>query len=408
MEGSFFNNYNMKKIYIVFSVISLVIVLTYLLCCEHSDEPVNEYSKDVRHIQVLELPEQDLLFTNGEPDSCVFVKLETNKECLMGHIKKMIVCDTLIFIKDYHRQLFVFNTKGKFLNEIGRIGYARNEILHLTDFYVDEQEKRVCIYDAYKKVFSVYSFDGELIQVKSCDNFKFMEAMDICLLPDRKILLTMSYREDIDYSYFSIDEDNYSEEKGLLPCLFKSKEPGRSGNLPQVVTTNNKLYTPRIFSEVIYSYRNSGYSPAFIVNTGLKNVNKKVMKKYSSYENTAEVRKALRENGYFMGLNQIFATERYLRFSLVYDEKGYMVYWDLDKNIGVKHENIYSNETLKFPTFITTTENAFVAFINANELVDGLDVYRKWKHTNIDEVSHTLYEDNPIIAFYYITKEISK
>lgn len=96
----------MKKIVVIVGVVA-ILILVIILC--NKPQPHVQEVQTVEDINIHSLQNKDLLLTNGIPDSCHFVKLETKDGCMIGHIIKMIVTDSLIFIKDYNKNLFVFN-----------------------------------------------------------------------------------------------------------------------------------------------------------------------------------------------------------------------------------------------------------------------------------------------------------
>ena len=59
-------------------------------------------------------------------NNCSFVKLETNSNCLIGSIDKLIFADSLIIIVDktIAKTIYVFDSTGHFKNKVSRVGNA--------------------------------------------------------------------------------------------------------------------------------------------------------------------------------------------------------------------------------------------------------------------------------------------
>ena len=109
-------------------------------------------------------------------DSTLYVALETKPDCLIGEVRMIEKLDSLLFILDYSPNLFVFNTNGKFINQIGKIGDGPNEYVGINAFYLDKKNKRVVIIDEMKGALIHYDYYGKFIEserinsdlIKSC------------------------------------------------------------------------------------------------------------------------------------------------------------------------------------------------------------------------------------------------
>ena len=57
-----------------------------------------------------------------EADSTSIIALETNDECLLGHITKIYPIDGYLIIYDRSSGIYLFDKNGGFINEIGKKG----------------------------------------------------------------------------------------------------------------------------------------------------------------------------------------------------------------------------------------------------------------------------------------------
>ena len=96
-------------------------------------------------------------------DSFDIIPLETREECLISDIKKMELHNDKIFISDRTNQtIFIFDTTGKFIKNIGKKGNGPGEYAYLGDFFLigdsifiqDTYRKKYIIYDINKSSFS--------------------------------------------------------------------------------------------------------------------------------------------------------------------------------------------------------------------------------------------------------------
>src|SRR5690606_38961247 len=71
-------------------------------------------------------------------DSLLIIALESSPEAIFGTIEKLIVSDSLIFIKDnrYSKAIFVFDMTGHFQYKISNVGAGPREYEDFIDFDV--------------------------------------------------------------------------------------------------------------------------------------------------------------------------------------------------------------------------------------------------------------------------------
>ena len=83
-----------------------------------------------------------------------FIPLETNDQCLLSGISKIIAHDNKWFIMDsgFARMIYVFNKKGKYLYSIGNYGRGPGEFIRLADFTINKAEEKLLILDNWKVI----------------------------------------------------------------------------------------------------------------------------------------------------------------------------------------------------------------------------------------------------------------
>lgn len=96
-----------------------------------------------------------------------FISLETTDEALIGHISRLIVNGDNIFILDNSqaKTIFVFNTNGKFIRNIGKIGKGPGEYTNIEDFTIDKRTGNIVIL-AYPSIVLTYNSKGDFIKQK--------------------------------------------------------------------------------------------------------------------------------------------------------------------------------------------------------------------------------------------------
>ena len=71
-------------------------------------------------------------------DNVSYIKLETNRNCIIGKIDKIEITENYIYILDRFsaKSLFVFKKNGDFFKKIGRIGNGPGEYSSIWDFCI--------------------------------------------------------------------------------------------------------------------------------------------------------------------------------------------------------------------------------------------------------------------------------
>lgn len=94
-------------------------------------------------------------------DSCYFIKLETNRDCLIKDIGKIIFYNGKYYINDaLYNNLFVFDKNGVFIDKIGQRGNGPGEYIDISDFLVDTVRNKILLLSVEKKCIHEYDLDG--------------------------------------------------------------------------------------------------------------------------------------------------------------------------------------------------------------------------------------------------------
>ena len=85
------------------------------------------------------------------------IALETTEESLLGSVDKLIEAYGRYYVLDHMRKcVLVFDSTGKFLHSVGRVGQGPGEYSDLSDFIVDE--KTGCLY-LLTNTSTIYAYD---------------------------------------------------------------------------------------------------------------------------------------------------------------------------------------------------------------------------------------------------------
>ena len=91
-------------------------------------------------------------------DEVTPIPLETNEDCLISFISRVIMTKDYYFVLS--SDLYQFNKKGKFIRQIGERGRGPNEYSRINSIAVDEEEQTVFMATGQKLL--AYNFSGEI------------------------------------------------------------------------------------------------------------------------------------------------------------------------------------------------------------------------------------------------------
>lgn len=92
-------------------------------------------------------------------DEIEYIPLETSKDCLLGEIGGVGIFKDQIFLIS-NRQVFKFNTSGKFIRKIGSEGKGPGEYNMPLDIQIDEKGNSIFVLDQTVNKIHEYSTDG--------------------------------------------------------------------------------------------------------------------------------------------------------------------------------------------------------------------------------------------------------
>lgn len=131
---------------------------------KNDDQIIVDLSKDVNTLELSKIFNE-----------MVVVPLESKDICLLANPTKIIERNNKFFILDFQRGLFLFDSKGKFLNQIGNQGKGPGEYLEIRDFIINK-EGNILILD-FKKIL-MYNINGDYI--KTYLEFDFLKENMYC------------------------------------------------------------------------------------------------------------------------------------------------------------------------------------------------------------------------------------
>lgn len=148
----------MNKIY-------LLLFLLVLFSCKHeTTKQQNILIND--SIQTIFLPNPTYPKVENLIDSVKCIQLETNMECLLANIYKILANNGRFYIIDDRGEaIFIFRNNGEFLFKISNKGRGPKEYLKITDISFDPLTQKLIASDCFSKKIFVYNPNGILEKV---------------------------------------------------------------------------------------------------------------------------------------------------------------------------------------------------------------------------------------------------
>jgi hypothetical protein len=136
-----------------------------LFCLSCSSAQTNE-----KHVINLDGEKKPALLFSEMFKRAKTIILETNENCLIGIITEIQYFDNNLFVLDglIANSVLVFDTEGRFLRKIGRVGTGPGEYKRIGDFTIDAEKREIYLLD-YGMWIHKYKFDGTHISTIRID-----------------------------------------------------------------------------------------------------------------------------------------------------------------------------------------------------------------------------------------------
>lgn len=376
------------------------VLISLFFSCEKKQLTASD-GQDYQTLIVENLIELDEKFEKIE-----FIKLETTEDCLISWPKKIEIIDDKIVLFDKNQKVFVFDTSGKFLTQIGTIGAGPNELLSISNFFIDYKNKSINLFDRYKSEICQYSLAGELKKRTKIEDAGYFS--DIIQVENNMILLSMGNAIGQDNSYRLYDLKKNEKKNELLPFPVVGEQ--LLYFLPKVACCNNVFYGLSMMSDTIYRYQDECFSPYLLIEGKRKHRDKKIeeeIRKKGPYEVGSDAASVLYNNGYSPGLSSLRSVGSCLYFYFSVDDGYVEILWDTlnDKSYTYKDKKEYESIFYSMEYKFGSTEEAMICLLPTEDVLEEANSQSKNKYFDIDKLTHDMeFDDNPVIGLYYIKR----
>src|SRR5690606_3686132 len=368
----------------------ILFVPVLLMNCSKINSDEDKTLVGIGHVVPVNLDETYELSEKNHLDSLRLIRLETNKECLIGGIDKIEIIEDRIYILDKFKSksLFCFDLKGQFLFKIHHLGKGPGEFILPEEFTVSQNQ--ISIYDNFRKLKINYDINGNFIDetkmIVSIRNVVQLDSGFALVKPDQSYL-----GSENDYNLLVTDSEIGKVLKRYIPGVTKG-ESIFSVNKAFARNGDHYLFTYG-FNDTIYTYENNSLKSLFVVDFGKNKIPHELAKSSGD-----EIQKAFFNSdqnyiGYLTDIseNDDYITCSYSKFS-IRGENNFILY-SKENNKLYNFSKIYYHKD-KFqiypPKFVYN--NKFVSVV----------AYDFENESSSDLLPSGM--DNPAIALYSIRR----
>ena len=196
------------------------------------------------------------------------IKLESDS-CIVGRIDRIICNDTLLYVMDRHitEGVFIFTTKGRFVNKISRQGHGKYEYTQLWDIFFDKRKNALCLLCNYDKKIISFTPDGKKILGESRLPLSFTQ-----IVPT--VHGYIGYRGNsihnpsMPYNLWTMDK-SFNLIDGFLPVKPQLEGYSHTQVCPMSVYGDVVYFKPE-YENTIYQIKEGEISPIYVLSFGSK------------------------------------------------------------------------------------------------------------------------------------------
>lgn len=313
----------------------IVCICFFLFCsCEPKPyTPVFE-NAEARYVISLEeaLEESEFSFEkfNG---SFRYVPLETTPESHLSAIRFLGLLNDTIVVLDDARQIMTFTDNGKFIGRIGREGNGSDEYLGVKSFNFDRKSGHIMVVDFTPRVLR-YDLKGNLIAVYHPDCEVVKTSDDNSLFANNYMF--NYYRASIfnsyAHSFYRIDNSSRSGFFNPNPMYQCVASVWSTTPLTQLDDT---IAFVKPLSDTVFQFTDGVITPRFVFRHQEPSLPQEKIDFYNHSDKELDYRIYLsrqQNEGYFVGIQDIFETKDLLLFSLnlsmnyLFDKRNKLLY----------------------------------------------------------------------------------
>ncbi|MDX9727237.1 MAG: 6-bladed beta-propeller [Bacteroidales bacterium] len=249
--------------------IKVQFIIVVLLCskfffsCKISNPKIEN---DVLTFDLKEMPKQTTLkLTDLGATDIQYIPLETNEQCLILRIQKIIKSNNFFLIQSF-TDILMFRNDGSYITKIGTVGRGPNEFTVAHDVNINPTDGTIYLIDGWQQKFLVYSNKGEFIRtfkypIRAAVNFEFTHDGILCY--------NKNNIGDIETSYLLIDTNGKIIKSYPNKYPWKRNAPTLAFQCENIFYRNNgQLIKKEIYCDTLFAFIDKNFYPHSVIDIG--------------------------------------------------------------------------------------------------------------------------------------------
>lgn len=384
----------------VLKFLSVVLFVTIFSACNPNAKQSLTSPKEVEVLSINYSDLDDNIDFTNLFDSIQIVKLETNKQSLIGVIQKILFEHEKYYILDRNSQsVLIFDSNGRFINKLNKLGKGAGEYVELRDFNVDKNGNIIIL--TYHKLITYNSSTFDLIEERNLSrNAPYNQALLFIQNQNNLFLFSGS---------FGLTKSNLQEKKDFAINVVDQNSNILNRYFPVTFTypfmhqtfykSNENIYlSSTLGNDTIYCIKESHINPVIFVDFEKKITNSEML------DDRNEAFSYVKNNNLMGGITRIYENNHYLCFAFTCGHiRKQAVYNKISKTIKIIN---VSSESLPFPFILVegVANNNFFSFANSYVIKECSEKNKRIKELLDRNILSDIKEsDNPIIIKFKFT-----
>lgn len=325
------------------------------------------------------------------------IPLETNRECLITEVNKVIIYDSLLYIQNGRNNILVFNLLGNHINTIGKKGKGPGEILSLRDFCIYKNCIHILDFSCIKK----YTMNGDFIknfkfdfspeENITCNPMQFEVSNNFIYLWGGTFSIKNNDKNNL-FALYKLDE-NFDVVDRYLRLTHKLPE-----NMHRFSNYNNTIsVSPPFGNDTLYEIDNNLMKAKYYVDFKNKRLKEKVPEEFASFSNW----KSQMDVKYSHSIENVMQVDKWLHFTFKHNRYTYNVFYSKEKGCSYVSQFYPRHKERLVPYKIDGVFNdKFIALMPVHTLIDDLkrlSIQEETEYLNNSKYLTIKEEDNPVL-----------
>lgn len=259
--------------------VSFILISLVFVTCK------NKPQQDEMSLGVFDLTnfsESDILkLSDLNIEDVNYIPLETNDSSLFNNIGKIIVSDSIIYIKDYQSTILRFGNDGSFKNRINRKGRGPKEYNDAYDFVVDPDLHDIYICSITDK--KIYSYTN---QGKFLNYFTMPQGTLTIEIANGNILCHRPYLGGNEESHLVMLDKKGKEIEEFPKYKYNTELNFKYGYIKEIVwfRFNDNLYIKDIHSDTVFLFNRKQFIPQYVLDHRGKTITPEARSQFNTEE----------------------------------------------------------------------------------------------------------------------------